>query len=456
MSSTDEHTNLFIADLTRIHSLAQKFNRSLPFMVREDISPSDIVAWLGGRKSVEKWYWKSRNGDLEIGGIGRARAISGNDLLPASNDIQSIVELMADDSPIFICGQQFGDSPVDKLWSDFPDRVSFVPERMIIRNGGRYQAAAAVLVDPQSDLSALRSVIEYLLENVKQRGASLPDFVLPVPVARKDYPEFSGWKQNVQAALEAIEAHRIEKIVLARRTEYEFDRVLDPMLLLTQLQRYNSGCYAFMYQPKDGTAFISVTPERLFMRKGDALEIDAVSSTLPRGGTSDQDRIYERDLLNNDKLRREHQIVIDGIVSAITPQLKMPPVIGATAVLKLERIQHLSTLIQGNLITSVSDDDIIKALHPTPAVGGQPRLPAIDMIAQLEPFNRGWYAAPIGIISPELTEIAVGIRSLLIRGKTVSVFTGAGIVAGSEPEAEWLEIDSKDILRPLLSEQVTA
>ena len=85
----------------------------------------------------------------------------------------------------------------------------------------------------------------------------------------------------------------------------------------------------------------------------------------------------------------------------------------------------------------------LPVLHPTPAVGGYPRGEALGEIRQLEPFDRGWYAGPVGWIGAEASEFAVGLRSGLVRGRTLALFSGAGIVAGSVPDEEWTEIEQK-------------
>ena len=91
----------------------------------------------------------------------------------------------------------------------------------------------------------------------------------------------------------------------------------------------------------------------------------------------------------------------------------------------------------------MGDADLISALHPTPAVGGYPSDIAVHEIQRLEPFRRGWYAAPVGWVSRTGAEFAVAIRSGLVHGNTVSVYSGAGIVSGSVPAEEWEEIEAK-------------
>jgi menaquinone-specific isochorismate synthase len=83
------------------------------------------------------------------------------------------------------------------------------------------------------------------------------------------------------------------------------------------------------------------------------------------------------------------------------------------------------------------------ALHPTPAVCGEPPEAAVAQIRALEPFDRGWYAGPVGFVGRDETRFAVGIRSALVQGDEVALFTGAGVVEGSDSTAEWQELEAK-------------
>ena len=103
---------------------------------------------------------------------------------------------------------------------------------------------------------------------------------------------------------------------------------------------------------------------------------------------------------------------------------------------KLNRLQHLKVRFQGHLCDGVSDADLLAALHPTPAVAGYPREASLRFLREHEPFDRGWYAGPVGWIGADATEFAVAIRSTLIEGNRAHLFSGAGIVAGSDAEQE--------------------
>src|SRR5690606_5449313 len=106
---------------------------------------------------------------------------------------------------------------------------------------------------------------------------------------------------------------------------------------------------------------------------------------------------------------------------------------------RLATVQHLHSPVSAQLREGVSLEALLTALHPTPAVGGRPRAGALELIATLEPFARGWYAGPVGVVGLESAEFAVAIRSAYLEGDRAAVMAGCGIVKGSEPLSEWAE-----------------
>jgi salicylate biosynthesis isochorismate synthase/menaquinone-specific isochorismate synthase len=120
---------------------------------------------------------------------------------------------------------------------------------------------------------------------------------------------------------------------------------------------------------------------------------------------------------------------------------------------KVANIQHLATPIHAQLAEPRSAVELAGLLHPTPAVGGEPREPALEVMAELEGLDRGWYAGPVGWMdAAEDGEFCVAIRSALLRDRTAHVFAGNGIVADSDPAAELAETEVKlGALLPLLA-----
>ena len=200
---------------------------------------------------------------------------------------------------------------------------------------------------------------------------------------------------------------------------------------------------AFCFVPAAGRAFLGVSPERLYRRDGARIRCEAMAGTRVRGDRAALDRRLERCLMDSEKDRREHGYVVRGLRENLADLCRSLTDGAGVSVVKLRQCQHLARAFQGVLRAGVGDAELVKALHPTPAVGGYPPERAVRHIEETETFDRGWYAGPVGWVGRDAAEFAVAIRSGLVEGSTLSVFAGAGIVAGSDPASEWRELDCK-------------
>jgi menaquinone-specific isochorismate synthase len=240
-----------------------------------------------------------------------------------------------------------------------------------------------------------------------------------------------------------MRAGEYQKVVLARQTSFKSVGAIDPFLLLRRLRDINPEGFHFAIQPVHGTAFIGASPERLYRRTGDLIRSEAVAGTRRRGESMAEDRAMGDALLESEKDVREHRYVAENIrehFHRLAANFDMDPCL---SLLKLSRLQHLYRGFRGRLAPGVTDAEIVRSLHPTPAVAGHPTRRAMEEIAALEPFDRGWYAGPVGWIGPGGAEFAVAIRSALVHQDRLILYAGAGIVEGSRPAAEWEELENK-------------
>jgi len=146
----------------------------------------------------------------------------------------------------------------------------------------------------------------------------------------------------------------------------------------------------------------------------------------------------------------EHEVVADAIREQLEPFASSVGT-GDQSVRRLATVQHLRTPISAELAGDEHVLSLVEALHLTPAVGGLPPDAALETIRRTETFDRGWYAAPVGWFDASGNgTFAVAIRSALARGDAATVFAGAGIVADSDPDREWDEVQLK--YRPMLDE----
>ena len=233
------------------------------------------------------------------------------------------------------------------------------------------------------------------------------------------------------------------KVVLARRAVFGFGEDLDGLLLAEELRDAAPDCFRFYVQPVEGAAFLGASPERLFRREGRSVRSEAVAGTRPRGASSAADEELREELLGSEKDHSEHRFVKFGIEESLRPLCVRLDVEDGVSEMKLASRRHLVSRVRGELREGVADAEVLRALHPTPAVGGYPGVAALEGIRELEPFDRGWYAGPIGWVGADASEFAVGIRSGLVRGSTLTLFSGAGIVPGSDPDEEWAEVEQK-------------
>ena len=194
---------------------------------------------------------------------------------------------------------------------------------------------------------------------------------------------------------------------------------------------------------RDKVSFIGSTPEHLASADGETLQTAALAGSAPRSPDPVVDNAIGQALLTSPKERSEHALVVNAIHDALSElglSAEYPP---TPALLRLHGIQHLHTPIQTELSSSVSLLDVVGALHPTPAVAGYPRARANALRAEHEGFDRGWFAGPIGWMNASGNgEFRVALRSALIDDET-TLYAGAGVVSGSDPDRELLETDMK-------------
>ncbi|WP_101925001.1 MULTISPECIES: isochorismate synthase [Luteimonas] len=245
------------------------------------------------------------------------------------------------------------------------------------------------------------------------------------------------------------DADALRKVVLARGLRVEAAAPIDPQALALRLGA-DASVTTFVVPlpvaPGDAPAWlVGATPELLVSRRGRAVVSHPLAGSARRIGDPVEDRHRTDALLASGKDLHEHRLVVEAILDGLAPlcrELAAPPrpSLHATATM-----WHLATRITGTLKDAdVSSATLAGVLHPTPAVCGTPRLAALQAIRAYEPFDRGFYAGAVG-----WTDAAgdgdwyVSIRCARVQGRTMHLYAGAGIVAGSQPESEVDETAAK-------------
>jgi isochorismate synthase len=258
-------------------------------------------------------------------------------------------------------------------------------------------------------------------------------------------PDPRAYGSAVAVAVERIRAEELRKVVLARAIDVDADRVLDPATLLHRLRAADPDAFAFAVPAGPEAVLVGATPELLVSRRGLEVASTPLAGSAPRSGDRDEDRANADRLVASGKEREEHAIVVESVAQALGPfcdELRSDP---EPAPMATANVWHLATRFRGRLREPAADAlELVAALHPTPAVCGSPARAARALIAELEPFDRGGYAGPVGWMDAAGDgDWAIALRCAELSGPSARLFAGAGIVSGSDPSAEVEETERK-------------
>lgn len=264
--------------------------------------------------------------------------------------------------------------------------------------------------------------------------AAAPLATLPaLRPARPEQLAEQAWMARVNAALRAIAGGQVDKIVLGRERTLTADRPFPPGPVLARLIAQQAGGLTYAYGNGQQT-FLGATPERLVRLRGQAVAVDALAGTAWPGSLA----------LAEDKNRHEQSLVARAICAALAPLCQAPPTVGAAEHHAAGHLVHWRSRIDGLIRPGISLFELVRQLHPTPAVGGFPAAAAADWLAARGEQRTAWYSGGIGMLSADGDgEFSVALRSALLSGHNARLQAGAGIVAGSDPAHELAETEAK-------------
>lgn len=240
---------------------------------------------------------------------------------------------------------------------------------------------------------------------------------------------------RIKNAIHLINTSELEKVVLSRRQEIQMNEFRIPDLIRSLFSEYPSAFRYLWFHPKTGL-WCGATPELL-------LSIDDISfETMSLAGT----RVIHPEGTQDwtQKEYREQQLVTDTILENLRPFTRSLKATD-TYTVKAANLEHLRTDISGSFTDRNDIASLLAVLHPTPAVCGKPRMKAMDLIGSIEGYERSYYTGYVGPVGDEnrLTRLFVNLRCMSVEGKRATVYTGGGITAQSDPEAEWVETCNK-------------
>jgi menaquinone-specific isochorismate synthase len=462
-SSIESNTEFQVAIGENIH---QNDNRSL-YCYSQKFDNKSIEDIFSSIEDEPHFYWKDRKAGITYLGLGVCERIEENSI-----DRYRLIEQSVNN--LFSNVNYFGDSKTNNklslkifggfsffirhkavgIWNSFP-RALFVLPKLLFQQHRDGSNWVTICVKNNQSISETQidNLLKKELEGVLINPNSPQDFNPEISEIGKDSDK-NAWISLVEKAKSIITMGGFTKVVLARPFSLQSNDNSNISPVIRRLNNLYPSCFQFSFSPEKNQTFFGATPELLVNLDGNEIETVALAGSIKRGENQIDDDRQERLLMESAKNRHEHQLVVDAIqeqlASLADGKIKLMPL----SIRKLKNIQHLQQKIKLKRKPRHSIFNFIEALHPTPALGGQPRIQALAFIQNSENFERGWYGGPIGFLDQSGDGcFAVAIRSGIKSEDHYNIFAGAGIVADSDAEKEWDETILK--LSPLI-EGITA
>ena len=395
------------------------------------VDPIEVFAEAKNAEQRSLWLRPSRGEALV--GIGAAHVLVGDgaDRFAAIGNAWRALVAEADTDTRAVGPRLLGGFSFDpaagstSLWNGFGDARFVLPERLLV----------------------IRDGAAWLTTNlVNQRDAAHAERQPRDAECALSATEWQSLVAEVAGRIRANEAG-LRKVVLARAEKRRTTRSIEDAL--RWLAAEYPTCTVFAIANGDA-CFLGATPEHLISLHQGTATTAALAGTFPRGETPAEDDQIAHNLELDPKERTEHDLVVRSLREGLAEVSSRVIADAQPHVHRLSNVQHLLTPIRAQVLPGRCVLDVLERLHPSPAVGGLPRQAALEVIRQREALDRGWYAAPIGWIDQHGDgECVVGLRSALVRGNSATLFSGCGIVGGSNPRNELAEWEWK--LRPMRS-----
>ncbi len=325
-----------------------------------------------------------------------------------------------------------------------PDVLLMVSEELAVVDNLSGKLYFIVYADT-SEIDAYQNARHRLsnLAAMLRKTVTIPEAVATAKTeATSEFGE-ENFKAAVKRAQQYILDGDIMQVVLSQRMSQAFSA--PPLSLYRALRSLNPSPYMFYYDMGDHHV-VGASPEILVRLENGTVTARPIAGTRPRGKTREQDIALAEELLADPKERAEHVQLMDlgrndvGRV-AVTGSVKV------TDNMMIERyshVMHIVSNVEGKLKPDMDAIDVIKATFPAGTVSGAPKVRAMEIIDELEPGKRGIYAGAVGYLGFNGDmDVAIAIRTGVIKNNRLYVQAGAGIVADSVPQSEWIETQNK-------------
>ena len=344
--------------------------------------------------------------------------------------------------PVFFSFNRFdaeNPAPADELFSSFPRLRFMLPEIVLIEN----ERGVMLQVNSLGPvyLGRVERFMRASLAAPERRRESIP--------YRLEQDSREEWREAMAQALSAIEEGCVSKVVLSRRKKLVAEHPFSSKDLLVNLIDGDARGTVILYRYAD-VFFCGCTPELLVRKRGAQVESMCLAGTCPAGANEEERARLAAGLMADEKNRAEHDYVVRFIRDVFARTCYDVDVPSEPDIMSLAHVQHLHTPARAKALEGVGIWDLAGDLHPTPATSGTPVGEAKMLIRSIEKYNRGFYVGTAGFVDAAGDgEFAVALRTGVFDGEVGWVYAGCGIVAGSDADAEFDEIDLK--LKTVLS-----
>lgn len=434
--------------------IATKKSKKQLLSMTEKIDPIHLFSFFDNSKQFQKnrIFWSDIENDFYLIGLGQVKQIIAEK--NRYDELQRKWQSFINEALVHQENNEFGTGLIalggmtfdplkqkTKQWKDFPTSELIVPEFMITKQKTDYYFTVNLFINEDENIEKLTTYLENKKDELLNYPLVMNDH--SHNIYKKEEIKSDEWIQSVIKARDEVRSDRIQKIVMAREMKVYLDNDVNITSIINNLINAQPNSYVFAFEKGDN-CFIGGSPERLVRVNEDHVLSTCLAGTAPRGISTEEDEKIKEALFHDHKNREEHDYVVQMIRHSIHSHCEQLNIPNEPVVLSLKDLHHLYTPVKALLKEGSTIFDFIEQLHPTPALGGEPKEQSLAFIRQYEQLDRGWYGAPVGWIDYKNNgEFAVAIRSGLIEEQEVSLFAGCGVMKDSDPQLEYEETGVK-------------
>jgi anthranilate synthase component 1 len=327
---------------------------------------------------------------------------------------------------------------------DVPDILLLLSEQLAVVDNLSGKLYLIVYADPREPGAYARAQARLQeLAATLRRPVEMPSERPSAPGEPQHEFSREGFLAAVERAKHYIYDGDIMQVVLSQRISHAYPA--SPLSLYRALRALNPSPYMFYYD-MGGFQVVGASPEILVRLEGDTVTLRPIAGTRPRGATRDEDLAFEQDLLADPKERAEHVMLMDLGRNDVGRVARVGSV-RVTENMLVERyshVMHIVSNVEGKLKPGLDAVAVLKASFPAGTLSGAPKVRAMEIIDELEPSKRGIYAGAVGYLGFNGDmDLAIAIRTAVVKDGRLFVQAGAGIVADSVPQSEWVETQNK-------------